>query len=37
MMCPCRSNSLRREVRQASFSLPLIVIAQDPQMADRQE
>ena len=36
-ICPCRSSSLRREVRQANFSLPLIVIAQEPQIAERQE
>src|SRR5712692_3668769 len=32
-----RSHSLRTEVRQASFSAPLMVIAHDPQIADRQE
>ena len=34
---PCRSHSLRTEVRHASFSDPFMSIAQEPQIADRQE
>src|SRR2546422_1965895 len=36
LITPWRSHSLRTEVRQASFSAPLMVIAHDPQMADRR-